>query len=44
MGNGGTCGEKLVYDMEYIEKMSFAFDLKIIFKTVKLVFTHEGAR
>jgi len=36
--------EKIVYDMEYIEKMSFAFDLKIIFKTVKLVFTHEGAR
>ncbi len=36
--------EKIVYDMEYIEKRSLWLDIKIIFKTVKLVFTHEGAR
>lgn len=36
--------EKIVYDMEYIEKRSFMMDLKCIFMTVKLVFTHEGAR
>lgn len=36
--------EKIVYDMEYIEKRSVWLDIKIIFKTVKLVFTHEGAR
>lgn len=36
--------EKIIYDMEYIEKQSFWLDLKCLFKTVKLVFTHEGAR
>jgi exopolysaccharide biosynthesis polyprenyl glycosylphosphotransferase len=36
--------EKIVYDMEYIEKRSLWMDLKCIFRTVKLVFTHEGAR
>lgn len=36
--------EKIVYDMEYIEKRSFMMDLKCIFMTVKLIFTHEGAR
>lgn len=36
--------EKIVFDMEYIEKMSVGMDLKCIFKTVRLVFTHEGAR
>lgn len=36
--------EKIVYDMEYIQKMSVRMDLKCIFKTVRLVFTHEGAR
>ena len=36
--------EKIVYDMEYIKKRSMMLDLKIIFKTVKLIFTHEGAR
>lgn len=45
--NGGydlTPSEKLVYDMEYIEHRSLAMDLKIIFKTVAVVFTREGAR
>lgn len=36
--------EKIVYDMEYISKMSVGMDLRCIFKTVGLVFTHEGAR
>lgn len=36
--------EKIVYDMEYIEKQSFWMDMYCIFKTVRLIFTHEGAR
>lgn len=36
--------EKIVYDMEYIKEMSVRMDLACIFKTVRLVFTHEGAR
>ena len=36
--------EKVVFDMQYIEERSIWMDIKIIFKTVKLVFTHEGAR
>ena len=36
--------EKIVYDMEYIKNQSVIMDLKCIFRTVKLVFTHEGAR
>lgn len=36
--------EKIVYDMEYIRKRSAWLDLKLIFMTVKLIFTHEGAR
>ena len=36
--------EKIVFDMEYIEKRSVWMDLRCIFRTVKLVFTHEGAR
>lgn len=36
--------EKIVYDMEYIRSRSLLLDLKCVLKTVKLVFTHEGAR
>lgn len=36
--------KKIIYDMEYIKKQNFAMDMKCIFKTVKLIFTHEGAR
>lgn len=36
--------EKLVYDMQYIEKRSLLLDIQCIFKTVRLIFTHEGAR
>lgn len=33
---------KAKYDGEYLEKMSFLFDVKILFKTVINVFKHEG--
>ena len=33
---------KAKYDGEYLEKMSFLFDVKIVFKTVINVFKHEG--
>ena len=36
--------EKIVFDMEYIEKQSFMLDIKCILRTVKLILTHEGAR
>lgn len=36
--------EKLVYDMEYIQNRSLWLDTVCIFKTVRLIFTQEGAR
>lgn len=36
--------EKIVYDMQYIKDQSMWLDLQCIFKTAKLIFTHEGAR
>lgn len=36
--------EKIVYDMQYIEKRSVGMDLRCVFRTIRLVFTHEGAR
>ncbi len=45
--NGGydlSPEEKIIFDMEYIKNMSFVLDLKCIVKTVRLIFTHEGAR
>lgn len=36
--------EKIVYDVEYIKRRSFGFDIEIILKTVKVVFTHDGAK
>lgn len=36
--------EKIVYDMEYIRTQSVLLDIKLICRTVKLIFTHEGAR
>ena len=45
--NGGydlSPEEKIVFDMEYIRTQSLWLDIKLIFKTIKLVFTHEGAR
>ena len=36
--------EKIWYDMRYIESRSLRLDLLCMLKTVRLVFTHEGAR
>ena len=36
--------EKIVWDMEYIRTQSVWTDLRCLLKTVKLIFTHEGAR
>lgn len=36
--------EKIVYDVEYIKNRSFWKDIKIIFKTVSVVFSHDGAK
>ena len=36
--------QKIVYDMEYIRSRSVWIDLKCIFKTIRLVISHEGAR
>lgn len=36
--------EKIIYDMEYIKHRSLGMDLKIIFQTVGVVFTHKGAK
>ena len=35
-------GEKARLDGEYVEKMSFVFDIKCFFGTIKSVFRHEG--
>src|SRR5699024_8366291 len=45
--NGGydiTPREKLEADIYYIENRSFLMDMNILFKTVKVVLTEEGAR
>lgn len=36
--------EKIVYDMEYIEKFSFGMDLQCVLETFAVVFNHKGAR
>ncbi len=36
--------EKIVYDVEYIKHRSLRMDLKILLKTVQVVFTHQGAK
>ena len=40
--NNLTWSEKLEYDVEYVEKFSLWFDIKILFKTVAVVFKQEG--
>ncbi len=36
--------EKVQYDVEYIKKRSVGLDIKILFKTVAVVFNHKGAK
>lgn len=36
--------EKIVYDLEYIKNQSLRMDFSCILKTVRLIFTHKGAR
>ena len=36
--------EKILYDFEYIKNCSIAMDWKIIWKTISVLFTHDGAR
>ena len=40
--NSITWEEKFEWDVKYVEQISFLGDLKIIFKTVKTVLSHEG--
>lgn len=40
--NAITWEEKLAYDIQYVDNISFRNDVKIIFETVKSVFTKEG--
>lgn len=45
--NGGynlSPEEKLQLDLYYIKNMNYGLDLKIIFKTIKVIFTCDGAR
>ncbi len=45
--NGGydlTPEQKILFDLEYIEKRTFWFDIKIIFMTFKVLFSRKGAR
>ena len=36
--------EKILYDLEYIKHANIAMDWDIIWKTISVLFTHEGAR
>ena len=35
--------DKINYDIEYVDNMSFLLDMKIVFMTIKSVLTKEGA-
>ncbi|MBO5946081.1 MAG: sugar transferase [Clostridia bacterium] len=40
--NDLTWGEKIVFDVEYIDNFSLLMDIKILFKTVAVVFRRDG--
>lgn len=41
--NGITINEKINYDLEYVKKCSFVLDIKIVFLTIKTVFSVKTA-
>lgn len=41
--NGLTIFEKINYDIEYVNNISFMMDMKILFESVKIVFKREHA-
>ena len=41
--NAITIFDKINYDLEYVKNYSFCLDIKIIFLTIKAVFSKEGA-
>ena len=41
--NNITIFDKIKYDIEYVDNISFKMDLKIVFLTIKSIFTKEGA-
>lgn len=40
--NAISWNEKFKYDLEYVEKVSFLFDVKVVFYTIKIVLTRSG--
>ena len=43
-GYGLLPAEKAVYDLEYIKHQSISMDLKLIWKTIRVLASHDGAR
>ncbi len=41
--NNLSIHEKIAYDLEYVDNISFREDLKVIFVTIKTIFDHEAA-
>lgn len=40
--NAISWNEKFKYDLEYVENISFLFDVKVVFYTIKIVLTRSG--
>lgn len=40
--NAISWNEKFKYDLEYVENVSFLFDVKVVFYTIKIVLTRSG--
>jgi lipopolysaccharide/colanic/teichoic acid biosynthesis glycosyltransferase len=40
--NNLSWGEKIVFDIDYIQNFNFWFDIKILFKTVAVVLKKDG--
>lgn len=39
--NSGTWDERIEFDLEYVEKLSFLFDIKVIIDTIKILFNKD---